>query len=315
MSRRSKFLAIAAVLLLLAGVFALLAYQRIIRPPSTAFLLPEGDLLLYANLRPLHLLHLGKPGDAQVSPDYREFIQETGFQFERDLDEIVVSQRSPGEDNSESSAIFVGRFDRQKLIRYLEQVARATEQYADKTIYSIAHQGRTVRVAILGPSTVAVTNTTAPDALRGIIDKSRNPALAGKGPFLLENYQSRIPLLSMAWIIYRAPAKPGAAQLPGGAGFDFLVNTVTVGSLRYTGSLQVKAEIFAKDEAAAGEIAENATSFLSLYRGISTSVQPKGTDKDVKAALDSIQIQQQGNAAIVTATIPAGFLQKVVDWK
>jgi hypothetical protein len=313
MRKSHKVLIAVAVLLLVAALGGLIFYQRVVRKPETVLLLPEGDLLLYVNLKPAHLFGLGKTTTPPDDPEYQDFVKQTGFQFERDLDEVAMSQRAPGSDNTDSSEIFTGRFDQQRLTTYLQRLATSTERYADKLIYSIPHQGHTVRVVILGPRQAAVTNIGSADPMHSIIDKSRNSSLAGKGAYLLENYYGHVPLTSLAWLIYRTPANAAAPQLPGGLSFDFLQNTVTVGSLRYAGSVQLTAQIFAADEGAAANVADSINTFLALYRSVGQSVGARGTDPDVKAAMDSIQVRHEGDKAIVNATVPPGFVKKAIS--
>ena len=50
---------------------------------------------------------------------------------------------------------------------------------------------------------------------------------------------------------------------------------------------------------------------MALYKTVGKSVGAKGTDPDVKAMINSIKIEASGKSAIVTATVPEGFIQKV----
>jgi stage V sporulation protein SpoVS len=100
-------------------------------------------------------------------------------------------------------------------------------------------------------------------------------------------------------------------QLPGGFSFSFPADAVAVGSLRYTGSLLLRADVFTQSEAQARQIVDSANTNLALVRGISQFVKERGTDKDVKAAFDSIQVEQKENVAVFTATIPQSILKKI----
>src|SRR5262245_29101215 len=91
--RKHRKLLISALLLAAAGAAALLAYRRIQRLPEAARLLPPGDLLLYVNFKPAHLWDMSKSRPIQMEGDYRTFVEQTGIQFERDLDEVAVSRR------------------------------------------------------------------------------------------------------------------------------------------------------------------------------------------------------------------------------
>jgi len=89
-----------------------------------------------------------------------------------------------------------------------------------------------VRVTILSPTTVAVTNVGPPEQIRGIIDKFRNSSLAGRGPYLFDTHYRDVPFGSLGWAMYRVPGQSSNAQLPGGWGFDFPDNTTIVACVR-----------------------------------------------------------------------------------
>ncbi|MBZ5525046.1 MAG: hypothetical protein LAP21_22685 [Acidobacteriia bacterium] len=312
MDRRLKLLILCLFLVVIAAI-GLAVYYHVSAVPAHALLLPEGNLLVYANIKPAHLFDQGRSAPPRLDPEYRDFVEQTGIQFERDLDEVAISQRFPGaERDTESSAIFTGTFDPARLRNYLQKISSASEGYADKTVFSIQHEGHIVRAAILDARTVAVTNMESAEPLRAIIDKYRNPSLAGNGAYLLQTYYRHVPAASLAWMIYRVPQHSAPATLPGGMSFSFLENTVSVTSMRYAGSISLKSEVFTVDEAAARDLAESAGTFLAVYRTAGDSAGQKGPDQDVKAAIDSIQVQQAGNRAVFTATIPRGFLRKIL---
>lgn len=314
MDRRLKLLILCLFLVVIAAA-GLAVYYRISAVPANLLLLPEGNLLVYANVKPAHLFDRDKAGPApsQLEPDYRSFVEQTGIQFERDLDEVAISQRFPGAElDTQSSAVFTGKFDRMRLQAYLRKISSGSENYADTTIFSIVHDGHTVRAAILDGRTVAVTNMESAEPLRAIIDKFRNPSLAGKGAYLIDTYYRHVPAASLAWMIYRIPGRSTAAMLPGGFNLSFLENTVSVTSLRYAGSLALKSEVFTVNEAAARNLAESAGTFLAIYRTAGDSTGARGPDRDVKAAIDSIQVKQEGSRAVFTATIPDGFMKKIL---
>src|SRR5436309_266279 len=313
-SRRRLLIAVCSLFALALLIFG--GFRWLSRPPAAMRLLPEGELLLYGNLKLVHLFDAKTSRAPSSDPDYQSFIDQTGIRFERDLDEVAMSMRNPGAD-AESSSIFIGRFDPNRLRNYLQKLAAANEKYADKTVFSVPHDGRTVRVCILADNEVAVTNMASAEPLHRMIDKFRNAALAAQGPYLAEHYYSYVPFRSAAWLVYRVPSQAGMAQLPEGLSFDFLQNTTGVVSLQYPlwvgRPLKLKAEIFAESEANAADVAESAQNFLSLYRSVSQSVGTRGADRDIKKVFDSIQVNQKDNRAIVTASIPQAFLKKITS--
>jgi hypothetical protein len=308
--RKGLKLLLGAALLLAAAVVALLLYLHAAQPPAAARLLPEGDFLLYANLKPLHLFDLGKGGPIQLEGDYQNFVAQTGIQFERDLDEVAMSRRDTADHRDvESSEIFIGRFDPERLKNYLQKTADKTEQYRDRTIYSITHEGHLVRLCLLDNKRVAVTNMASPEPMHGIIDRDFKPT---PGPWLLAAHYHDVPMASVAWVITRTSNQPEEAiTLPGGFTAGLPPDTVLVGSLRYGGSLLLRADVFAQSEAQAKEIVESASTHLALVRSIGASLGARGEDKDLKSAFDSIQIAQKENVAVFTATIPKSLIRKI----
>jgi hypothetical protein len=308
---RSRKLLILVLLLVAAGVGVLLLYHRAERPPDAAQLLPEGDLLFYIDLRPLHWWDLSKSKPLDLEGEYRTFVEQTGIQFERDLYEVAMSRRNtPDGRDVESAEVFVGRFDPARLRGYLKKVSSPPETYGNHVIYSVANEGHIVRVCILDATRIAVTNMSDAGPMHGIIDRLHH---SSGGPALLEAHYRDVPLASLAWMIDRIPANSAAPQLPGGVSLSFLENTVVVGSLRYSGTAHLRADVFAASEADAKQVAESAGAFLALYRSISKSVGPRGSDADVKAAFDSIRVEQKGSVAIFTATLSQDFLKKIVS--
>ncbi len=90
MSRRTRrtLLIVAAVLLLLAVA----VFLRSKAPPEAARLLPESDGILYFNLAPIRALaHFSKLPPPQRVPDYQEFVDATGIDWERDIDQAAIA--------------------------------------------------------------------------------------------------------------------------------------------------------------------------------------------------------------------------------
>ncbi len=308
MSRQRKLLISAILLLAMAGV-AFFLYYRTSSVPETATLLPEGDLLIYVNLKPLHLLDLSKSNPVEMEGEYKDFVEQTGIQFERDLDEVSMSRRdTPDGRDVESSEIFTGRFDVQRVKAYLLKLSSRAEQYRDRVIYSIQHEGHNVRVTFLDNTHLAATNMPSPEPMRGIIDRMIKPA---SGPALLSGYYRNVPVGSLAWLIDRIPNKQGNLQLPGGFALTLPADAVAVGSVRYTGNLLLRADLITQNEAQAKQIADSANTNLTMVRSIGQSLGMKGPDADIKAAFDSIQVAQKENVAVFTATVPQTILKKI----
>jgi hypothetical protein len=307
--QKYRKLLISAVLLMAAAGIAFVVLHRVSQGPEAARLLPEGDMLIYANLKPVHLFDLSKSGPVELEGEYKDFVAQTGIQFERDLDEVAMSRRdTPDGRDVESSEIFVGRFDPARLKNYLQKVSGSTEQYRGHIIYLISHEGHLVRTSLLENGRIAVTNMPSPEPMHGIIDRTFKST---SGPSLLIAHYHDVPATSLAWMIDRIPNKPDNVQLPGGLSFTFPPDTVAVGSLRYTGALLFRADVFAQSEAQAKEIVDSANTHLALVRSVGQWMGARGPDKDITAAFDSIHVEQKENVAVFTATIPQSIIRKL----
>ncbi|MDP9263735.1 MAG: hypothetical protein M3O85_05365, partial [Acidobacteriota bacterium] len=319
------------MLLLVAAAIAFLVWQRRRAAPETVRLLPEADAVLYVNL---DLIRVGTPvpsiPEVTREADYTAFVRETGFEFERDLDEVALAVHSvpppppqPGTPPSgppplpyRTSLIFVGRFQSARLSAYLKKLAQSTERYGDSDIYNIPYEARTVRVALLGVDRVAVSNEEDPGVIHGMID--RYHALAGPvgGPGLVREHYGRIPVGSVAWAIGRIPAKRAGAQAGGPPALGMVQQmaggSTVVASLRYQGSIRFRVEAITASEPEAKQLGENLGMLLALFRGAGTSVRGEGPDPDVKAFFDSIDLRQEQQSVVVTATLPERAIQKVL---
>lgn len=312
---KHRKLLILAILLVAAAAVGFVLYRHSVQVPEAARLLPEGDFIVYANLKPVHLFDLNKSGPINPEGDYKDFIDRTGIQPERDIDEVAMSRRdTPDGRDVESSEILIGHFDQNRLRDYLQLLSSSRELYRNYTIYTIDHDGHNVRVALLDGGKVAITNMASPEPMHGIIERtlpSSNRSFSSPlGPSLLRHYPD-VPLGSLAWLIDRIPNKPDNVQLLGGFAITLPAEAVAVGSLRYTGSLLLRADVFAQSEAQARQIVDSANSHLALVRSIGQFIKTKGPDQDIKAAFDSLQATQKENVASFTATIPQSVLKKI----
>src|SRR3954463_3387031 len=268
MRKRNLWLLLA--LLIVVAFIGTAIFLRVKGAPEAARLLPQSDAVIYLNLKPLRAAtHFG---DKQVNhePEYEDFVRETGFQFERDLEEAAVAVHPPEvaesggsvEAQRRFSEIFVGRFDRDKLTHYLNKISASVDRYDDHEVFLVPHEGRPVRVAILSADTVAVSNTTNVKNIYSMIDGFHHIATPFGGNSLLRAHYRDVPIGSSAWAISRLSAPDGQAAtlpLPGGISFAMPPGTVAVASVRYLGAIQFKAEAFTPSQAAAEQLTNSAT--------------------------------------------------------
>ena len=320
--RIRRRLPIVLAVLLVAAAVALAVVLRKHAPPEPARLLPGADGFVYINLQWMRRANItGELPAVSHDPDYEQFIQATGFQFERDLDEAALAIHYPAPPGTKPdsvqqprfSEVFVGKIDGERLRGYLRQISSSVENYQTRDIYNIPLEGRTVRVAILGVDTVAASNLDDPLVIRGIIGRSRKLAYPFGGPALLRQYFKEVPFASLGWAIFKIqPSGNLSASGPMGWSFLFPKPSTIVASVRYLGVVHFKAQAFTGNEEEASQLAGRIDTYLNVFRTAESTVSTPAPDPDIKAFFDSLKIQQQKNRAVLTATVPLGLIRKAL---
>lgn len=324
MTRRRTRISIATVivvLLLLGGAI----YLRKEAPPEAARLLPESDGIVYLNMRPLRSATHFDQHPVTHSPEYQRFIDATGIQFERDLDDAAFAlhrMKDPSGPNGPVafSEVFTGKFDGRRLTGWLASEAASQEQYAGHTIYNIPSEGRTVRVALVGYDMVAVSNTPTPEQIHSMIDRHRTAALPFSGSSLLSKYYSQVPLLSIAWGIGQIALplnRTGGVRILG-LHVPVPLDATLIASLSWVGRIHLRVEEIAPSEAAAADTTESVQTVLRLIRTMEASAGEDSAggahfDQPTREMLNSIKVERHSNKSVLTATIPTTLLQHALE--
>lgn len=325
--RRAFPIALALVIVVAAVILAVQLRKQ--APPEPARLLPGADAFVYANLGWARKANGGKlllP--VAHDPEYERFIQETGFDFERDLDAAAFAIHYPEKwpaggtggaaVEPRYSEVVTAKFDRTKCLDYLKKVAQSVETYNSIDIFTIPLYGRSFRIAILSVDTVAASNHDDPAVIRGIVDRSRRLASPFGGPALLRRYYRHVQFASPFWMVART--EPLARQFDTWSALfpkpADLVISASYNPLHFplrVDALHLRAEAWASSDADARIIADKANSYLAMFRTAEISVGSAGTDADVKALFESLQVRQEGTRAILAAILPGGFLRKLSE--
>ncbi|HWY22472.1 MAG TPA: hypothetical protein VNX26_14695 [Candidatus Acidoferrum sp.] len=324
---RRTFPLVLAVVVIAAAV-TLAVQLRKHAPPEPARLLPGADAFFYLNLNAVRRANSGKDLPAvSHDPEYERFIRETGFEFERDLDKAAFAvhypAKWPGGGTGGSSPevrfseVLEGKFHGERLTAYLRQIAKSVDNYHSIDIFTIVLEGRTLRVAVLSPDSVAASNHNDPAVIEGMVDRSKRLASPFGGPALLRQYYKHVQLASLAWLVARIDPKS-----PEAGGWNSVFTTpatlVISGSALnplhpLANAVHLRAEAFTQSAEDALGIADKVNVFLALTRSAETSVGTQGTDADVKAVFDSLKVKQDGDRAVLTAVIPVSFFRKALQ--
>jgi len=319
---------IALVVVIVAAAVTLAVQLRKHAPPEPARLLPGADAFFYLNLKSARRANSGKELPAvSHDPEYERFIRETGFQFERDLEHAAFAIHYPASWPSGGtggpareprfSEVLEGKFHSERLTAYLRQIAQSVENYHSVDIFTIRVDRRLLRVAVLSADSVAASNHDDPAVIRGIVDRSKRLASPFGGPALLRQYYKHVQLASLAWVVARVdPSAPGAAAWS--TVFSKPATIVISGSYLSplhlsVNAVHLRAEAFTQSPDEARAISDKVSLFVSLTHSAETSVGIHGTDADVKGFFDSLKIKQDNDRAVLTASMPFGFLRKMLS--
>ncbi len=317
--RRRRTLLIALVVGIAGVVIAAAVWLRMRAAPEPVRLLPEADAYLYFNLTPLRLAGAFQNIPQVVhEPEFEQLVRETGFEFERDLDEAAFAVHMSAQAGGETrfSEVFAARFDRDRVQEYLRKHAASVDRYRDREIFHVGLPGRTLRVVILGAGLVAMSNVDKVEVIRGMVDRYRQLAWPLSGPALVREQYRRVPWGSLAWAITRVGSSEAGNRglmLPGGYNLFVPGGTVLVASARYLGDVQVRVEAITSGEQEAQRLQDQVNAFVAIFRALETSTRAGGPDKDVKAFFDSLRVEPKGNEVVLTATAPKSFFQKLKE--
>jgi hypothetical protein len=325
MRRRTRYSLLLMLALTLALVVVLVLRKA--APPEAARLLPESDAIVYANLKPLRLATHFDRTQVTRSPDYQQFIDVTGIVPERDLDSVAFALHRMDDPNGPNgpvgySEVFEGRFDGQRLARYLATIATAKENYAGHDIFTIpvgdGKATRPLRIAQLEYDTIAASNMPTPEQIHSILDRHRAAASPFAGSSLLSSRYRDVPAFSSAWAI-------GHIGLPfSDRGYISIVglqlplpeDTTFVASLRFLGMLHLRVEQIAPTDADAAHAAETLSTLLRLVKSVEQTqkqMHPNTTtDASFLELMNSAKIEQHKDRAVLTASIPLDLVKRLI---
>jgi hypothetical protein len=317
MHRRTRrtLLIVAAVLVLLAVA----VFLRSKAPPEAARLLPESDGIIYIDLRPFRAFFHKDLKPPRRVPEYQEFVDSTGIDWERDLDQAAIALHRMPDPNGPNgpvaySMVLVGKLTGKRLNDWLDTHASSRETYAGHTIYSIPSEGRTVRLVQIGYDTLAVSNFPTTEQIHSMIDRHRTAALPFAGSTLLSEHFHEVPLLSLAWGVGQIGlpfSESGAIKIFGlslplqdGA---TIVASVTP-TLPLTGMVRMRVEEIAPNEAAAANQAASLQTLVMLARGFIGQLAGTPANNGLKDLLRTAQITQKRDRVVITGTVSPSSL-------
>jgi hypothetical protein len=304
-------------------------------PPEAARLLPESDGIVYVNLKPMRVFFHKDLKPPKPVPEYQEFIDATGIDWERDLDEAAIALHRMADPRGPNgpvaySMVLVGKITGKKLNTWLDAHATARESYAGHTVYSVpSYEGRTVRVAQIGYDMLAVSNWPDTEKIHSMLDRHATAAWPFAGSTLLSQHYHEVPLLSIAWGVGQIglPFSDGCGDAPGsqseGAGKIGLPvpKSCTISILGFSlpvkadstivasvapalvGSLHLKVEEETPSDESAANQAASLNVIIALARSFTAPLANNAANNGLKELLKTAEVAQKRNRVVVTARL------------
>jgi len=307
---------------ILAAVLVFLAVAVFLRskaPPEAARLLPESDGILYFNIKPVRVFMRMKLKPPTRAPEYQQFVDATGVDWEQDLDQVAIAlHRMPDPKGPNGpvafSMVLVGNLTGKRLNTWLDTISTARESYAGHTVYSLPSEGRTVRVAQIGYDMIAVSNYPTPEMIHSILDRHRSAALPFAGSTLLAQHYHEVPLLAIAWGVGQIalPLSESGAIHVFGFSLPFEDDSTLVASvapaLSLGGALNVKVEEIAATDDIAASQAASLNTLLTMARGFSAPLGVNPANNGLRQVLQTAGVAQKRNRVVVTATVSPALI-------
>src|SRR5579863_158123 len=310
-----------------AGVVLLLALAIFLRskaPTEAARLLPECDGLVYFDLKPVRVfLHKGLKPPQRV-PEYQEFVDATGIDWEQDLDSAAIALHRMQDPNGPNgpvaySMVLTGKLTGKRLNTWLDGHAAGREVYAGHTIYSIPSEGRTVRVVQVGYDMIAASNFPTTEKIHAIIDRHRTAALPFAGSTLLQHHFHDVPLLAVAWGVGQIglPFSESGVIKVFGLSLPLQDDSTIIASLTpglpLANSVHLRVEEITPDDSKAASQAAALATIVNLARDVTTQLSSDPANNALRELLKTAEVTQKRNRVIATASLSPAFFNQITN--
>jgi hypothetical protein len=251
---------------------------------------------VYAKMMQQHEQEIGK--------DLAEFIARTGVDPRRDIDYVVAAARRSQEKDG-GVVIAVGRFNPAAITGFIASKGSPIQlDYKGATVLMMPDpRGARLEkgLAFLSPSEIAMGDL---ESLHSVIDvRAGAPGIDGNAA--LSALLAKLNPQEMFW--FAGDASSILSHAPANTPFGANLNTIqsVFGSLNITTTINGRITVAARDDVAAGQLADFARGLVALGNLMS------GQDPNVAELVRGVQVTQRANEFDVTVTFPFELLDKL----
>jgi len=306
---KKGILALAVLLLVLAGWL----YFRS-RPvlPDVVRLLPDGQILFYANLQPLRQAGLLDHAPVPHAPEYAAFIQASGFDFERDADAVGISMQGTPSGPHQTMLLLEATFHPQ-FFSYLKQQAGQPAELDGRPLYHVSGPHGPLQILAVDDHLIAVTNASGSAALQAVLRRYGHWwqfRAAQPPPQLWQQLGAAQPRDALSWLAIDYASLASQQQITGW--MNLLHGSRTV-LLRVDADPVRGAELTLADDTVVAEdatrINQQLEHLLSLY--IQHAQTDPAADARMTHLLQQIHFEQQGAHLRATLLVPPAEVKAI----
>jgi hypothetical protein len=242
--------------------------------------------------------------EQEIGKDLSEFIAKTGVDPRKDIEYIIAGGRA-GQPKGAGAVIAVGTFKRDAIVNFINtQQAPINVDYNGAKVLMIPEANKLEKgIAFLGDNEIVLGDL---DSLHAVLDVRYGKGEGINKSATMRDLLSKVSPTEMFWFAGDATL---LANVP--ANTPFVPNLSAIqsvfGTLNLDASIVGKVTVIAKDQAAAGQLADFAKGLVALG-GLASGQNP-----DLADLLRGIQINQDKDKSQfdISITVPFDLLQKL----
>ena len=275
-------------------------------PDELRYVPADARVLAYANVRDVMNSEL-RQKIRKIRPEgerHDEFKQATGIDIENDIDEVVASVSSIGDEPENALVIARGRFDTVRIEGFIrEKGGVVTEHGGSRILTHKTHRGSKngdVALAFVEPGLIAFGTGSA---VRQAIDRKNGG----------ENITSNDEVMSLirdiddgnAWALGRFDAIARRANLPREVANQIPAINWFAASGHVNGGLRGLLRAEARDEAAAQNLRDVVRGFMALAK------LQAGAKPEFNAIMESLQLGGEGKTVSLMFSLPSEVIDMI----
>ena len=271
-------------------------------PAELAYMPADARLVAYADVRAvMNSEFRQRVRDLSPRDGQGDDIQErTGIDIESDIDHVVVASLAGGEGTQRPLAAARGRFDEVRIEALVRERGAQVEDYnGERLLVMTEEDGGSVALSFVEPGLVLFGETAAVrlsiDTKAGTANVTDNTELMA----LVRDVED-----GTAWAVGRFDAI-AANRIPQGVADQLPAINLFAASGHINGGIQAMLRAETRDDAAAQNLRDVVRGFIALAR------LQVGSNEQLGALLNSVQLAGDGRTVALSVTIPADALNLI----